>query len=308
MGPLYDRLRRRQGGTGAAGLAGSRRAAYHTPVIPADARSDPSGDQIARLVTLVMAGVALSSLVSLPQRTVQLHVLGTPLGVSLTSSVLPLLLAVLTAAGMDALVRSVPGRARAGIRYTSTFWILPVLVALAAAVAVPAQSGNPRGWLATLLLLGGLLLAVVVAEHGTVRLDAPGYRSARLLLNLATYLAAFALYAVIYGLEVRSLLSATAVGIVTFPLALELLRGTEEQLETTWLYAAIIAAVLGELTWALNALGLRALAGGALLFVVFYAFGGVAQQHLAGRLNRRVAAEFAVVSLVGLLAIWLTAG
>jgi hypothetical protein len=140
-----------------------------------------------------------------------------------------------------------------------------------------------------------------------VQLDSRHYRTARLGLNLATYLAAFALYATIYGLHVRSLVSATAVAVVTFPLALEILRLTEEQLATTWLHAAIVALVLGELTWAINAWGLSSLSGGALLLLVFYTLSGVTQQHLAGRLNRRVALEFVAIAVVGLVLILLNA-
>jgi hypothetical protein len=76
-------------------------------------------------------------------------------------------------------------------------------------------------------------------------------------------------------------------------------------LGTTWLLAAVVALVLGELTWALNALGLSALAGGSLLLLVFYTFTGVAQQALAGRLNRRIVLEFGAVAAAGLLLLWL---
>ena len=48
--------------------------------------------------------------------------------------------------------------------------------------------------------------------------------------------------------------------LVTFPLALELLRSSEEQLDNTWFHAGLVAIVLGELTWAINLLGLPSVA------------------------------------------------
>jgi hypothetical protein len=218
-----------------------------------------------------------------------------------------LLLAALVAAGTDGLVRSAPGLATVHHRFTATFWILPCLVTLAAATAVPEQFGRVASWLASLLLFGVLLVIVLVAEYGTARVDDPHFRTARLALNLATYLAAFALYATLYGLQQRSLISATLVLVVTFPLALELLRVTEEELGTTWLFAGVVALVLAELTWAVNAWGLSALSGGALLLLVFYAFSGLAQQHLAGRLSRRILFEYLSIAVVGLLILLLTA-
>jgi hypothetical protein len=263
-------------------------------------------DRISQVISLVMTGVALSSIATLPAWAVELNVLGSPLtiGFSLRWALAGLLVGV-AALGTDAVIRTgrVPGTA--DWRFTATFWVLPGLVTFAAAIAVPAQFGNLRAWLVSLFLMTGLLTGVLVAEHGTAQLEGQRYRLARLGLNLATYLAAFALYATIYGMQQRSLLSASLVALVTFPLALELLRLTEHELGTTWLLAAVVALVLGELTWALNALGLSALAGGSLLLLVFYTFTGVAQQALAGRLNRRIVLEFGAVAAAGLLLLWL---
>jgi hypothetical protein len=270
--------------------------------MPEAARHANAGRHIVILTSLVLAGVALSSLTTLPAWRVELDVLGSPLAVGASAEWLVAgLLVALTAIGVSDLVRDEIGHAHIDLRYTTTFWTLPCLVTLAAVAAVAQQaSSDVASWLVSILLLGLLLAAVLAAEYGTIHLDAPHYRTARLGLNVATYGAAFALYATVYGLQVRSLLSATAVMLVTFPLALELLRGTEEQLGTTWLHAAIVALVCGQLTWALNRWGLSALAGGGLLLVVFYTLSGVTQQYQAGRLNRRVVLEFVAIGLVGL--------
>lgn len=266
-----------------------------------------ASDRLGLLVSLIMSGVALSSITALPSWGRQMSVLGSPLAVGIDGRLLnALLLATLAAVGTDGLVRSIPGMARVNIRYAATFWILPVLVTFAAALAVPQQFGAVGAWLGSLVLMAALLLGVLVAEYGSAQVDGPHYRTARLGLNLATYLAAFALYATIYGLRARSLVSATAVLLVTFPLALEVLRITEEELDITWLFAGVVALVLAELTWAVNTWGLSALGGGALLLLAFYTFSGVAQQHLAGRLNRRILLEFCTIAIAGLVAILVT--
>lgn len=266
------------------------------------------GDRVILVVSLVLMGAVLSSLTRFPTLAREIDVLGSPLGLVLDGRwLMAALLVVLTAAGVDGLVRTEAGRQHADVRFTATFWILPCLITLAIAAAIPLQFDSPRGWLASLALLGALLTVVILAEYRTIRLDAAPYRNARLALNLATFCAAFALYSTIHGLQLRSLISAPLMMVVTFPLALELLRSTEEQLQRTWLYAAVVTLVVGELTWAINALGLRALSGGGLLLLAFYTLAGLAQQQLADRLNRRVAAEFVFTAVIGLLLIGLSA-
>ncbi len=271
-------------------------------------RDVTAADRLGLLVTAIMAGVALSSIATLPSWTRVFNVLGSPLDVGISGRwLVAVLLSAVAAAGTDGLVRSIPGLARVDVRFTATFWILPVLVTFAAAMAIPTQFGTVGAWLGSLVLMAALLLGVLVAEHGSAQVTGAHYRTARLGLNLATYLAAFALYATIYGLQQRSLVSATAVLLVTLPLALEVLRITEEELGITWLFAGVVALALAELTWAVNTWGLSALGGGALLLLAFYTFSGVAQQHLAGRLNRRILLEFATIAIAGLVVILLTA-
>jgi hypothetical protein len=266
-----------------------------------------AGDQVALTASLVTAGAAVASAVRLPGWQAEVNVLGSPLGVGLAGTwLLAALLVVLCITGVEGLVRTAPGLADAERRYTATFWILPGLVALATASAVPSQYGNRLAWLLILGLLGGLLTAVLAAEFGTAVEDGPFYRTSRLVLNIAVFGAAFALYASIYGRQLRGLLSAPAVMAVTFLLAVELLRSTEERLESTWLYAGILAFLMGEIVWALNWLGIGALSGGAVLLLFFYFFGGVSQQHLSGRLTAPIMVEFVSITLIGLLAVWLS--
>ncbi len=267
--------------------------------------SPATGDRVFTLVCLVLAGCVLSSLTTFTTTTLQTDVLGSPLGVDVNGRwVLSALLVGLTAFGTDLVIRGETGAQRVDRRYSLTFWILPSLTTLAAATAIPRIYGTPFGWITGLVLLGMLLAIVIAAELHTIDLAGGHYRTARLGLNVATYGAAFALYATIYGFQVRGLLSMPAVLAVTFPLTLELLRGTEEQLETTWLYAGVVGITVSQVTWAINMWGISALAGGSLMLLVFYTFSGIAQQHLSGRLNGRVVAEFVSIAAFGLIVIW----
>ena len=118
-------------------------------------------------------------------------------------------LLMVTAAGVDTLVRSVPDLRHTPVRFTFTTWMLPCLVTVAAASVIPSQAGNPQAWLLSTLMFGGLMLLVLTASYGTLLPEARFHRAARLGLNVATFVAAMALYYYIYGLQVRSLLSAT---------------------------------------------------------------------------------------------------
>ncbi len=258
-------------------------------------------DRIALLVCLIMGSSAAASVARLPTWSLgEVNVLGSALGVAPgVRSILIALLVVLAAVGMEDVLRSAPALANVSLRYTATCWILPCLVTMAAATALPALAGSPVDWLMSLLLLTGLLVAVVVGTYLAAVPGMPHPQAARLLIHVTAYGAAFALYATIYDWGVRGLLSGTAVLLVTFPLALELLRSTEEQVATTWLYAAVVSLITAELMWAVNAWRLPALSGGALLLLAFYSQVGISQQALAGRLSRRVVREFVAVALCG---------
>ncbi len=274
---------------------------------------DPPGDRSVVLISLVLTGIAVASLPTIPPLALSVNVLGSPLGLAVDGRwLIGAVVVALTAVGMDAIVRLEAGDDDLDTRFVATFWILPCLVALAAAIAVPRLYGRADGWalqwVASMILLGALLTVVVAAERHTIRLEDPHYRSARVGLNFATYSAALALYAAIHGLHFRSLLSVPAVVLVTFPLALELLRSSEEALSGTWIHAGFVAVILGQLTWALNLQGLSALRGGGILLIAFYAVSGIAQQHLAGRLTRRVTFEYASTAAVGLVLVGLSAG
>ncbi len=266
--------------------------------------------RLSLLVSLILLGLVFASFIGLPVRTFQFVVLGSPLSISLsTSTLVSALLVALTWVGTDSIMRSHPklARARSGRRvagesgYMFTFWTLPSLVTVAAAAVVPPLFTDKALWLVGLGLTYVSLALVLMAEYHVVDPADPLHGRSRVALNLFTYAAAFVLYAAIYATRTRSLLSSTAVLVVTIPLALELLRGTEEAMPRAWTYVLVIGLIMGQVTWALNYWGMSGLLGGVWLLLIFYVSTGLVQQHLLGRLSRRVALEYGVVALVALV-------
>jgi hypothetical protein len=256
--------------------------------------TNASTAQAGRLITLVLLGLTLASLNIRPAGELDLVVLGSPLRIAFSGATLiAFLLVGLTCAGVEAMVRTHRWLADAPLAYTTIFWVLPAVVTLAAAFLVPALFGG-LGWLVGLLatLLG--LAVVLLAQYAAIDPDTRYYDRARLLLTLTAYGAAFLVYLAVSAARVRSLVSASAILVVSILLALTLLRGAADEWRRAWVYALVCGIVVGELTWALNYWPLRSVGTAALLLLAFYVLTGLAQQALAGRVQRRVLVEFAV--------------
>jgi hypothetical protein len=262
-------------------------------------------DRLGITVSLVMLGLVLTLVVPLPSREVRLVFLGSDLTLVFSGTgQFALLMAALVCAGVDAILRTHPAVRRWSLVYTVTFWVLPVLLTVTSLLLL-------RGlvwWAYRVVLIGfaGFLLAlVIVSQYYSVDPQNPRHRPARLILNGITYGAALVLFVFLYGSRLRSAISATGVAVASAMLALELLRSHEPTPWRTWLYAGVTGLLMGEWAWALNYAGLDPRAGGALLLLIFFAATGLAQQHLWGRLTRRVALEFALVLVAGLVLLFL---
>ena len=259
----------------------------------------PDRDKLSVSVSLILVGLALSRFVELPEgrRLVSLSftVLGSPLTLELSRTwLMAPLLAGLACAGTDSVLRSHPLSQGS----TFSFWILPGLATLLATIFLPRAPAWPY-WLGGLALTGLFLSLIIVAEYRTVDPADPRYNLARLGLNVAAYLIALVLFALIYRIKARALLSATATAAGSGLLALELLRDTRQSPRRTGLYALIVGLVMGEVIWALNYWRMRSLTAGMSLLLTFYLLTGLSQQAVLGRLSRRVLLEFGLVALVG---------
>ncbi|MFH1084320.1 MAG: hypothetical protein V1772_00965 [Chloroflexota bacterium] len=252
-------------------------------------------ERLGITISLVVLGLIAATIIPLPARELRLEVLGSELRLSLSGAAqLTVLMVMIVVAGVDATIRSNPQHAGRSLAYTATFWMAPsllVLISLALVRLMPWW-----GYRLGLIAVSGAALSwVIFTQYGSVDPAASQQRAATLLLNATVYLLALVALIYLYGLGLRSLVSATGVLILTTMLALELLRSANSGLARLWLYAIAVGVMLAETTWALNYLSVDARLGGGFLFLVFYALTGLSMQHLWGRLSPRGVAEYGAI-------------
>ncbi|MCC7163964.1 MAG: hypothetical protein IT331_15820 [Anaerolineae bacterium] len=260
-------------------------------------------EQLSLLVGMNVLGLTLSLLLVLPERLVQLGFLGTDASIVLSGPWLFAgLLSVMTAAGVESIMRAHPRVHLSETPYTAILWILPCIIVTGTALTLPLLRDSAQIAFLTIIGSGVLLTLVVLGEYLTVDLQDPAYAFARLGLNLAVYLAALGLFQAIYSFKLRSLQSGSLTLVVTALLALELLRASESDVRRTWIYAAVVGVGLAESIWAINYWNLDSFVGAVVLLLIFYSLTGLAQQYLFGKLNWRTILEFVIVAgLVGVL-------
>jgi hypothetical protein len=253
------------------------------------------------VATVVVLGLVLDAFLQLPAWTRDVTVLGSPLSISVSQTVLMAVLLVgLTCSGTDLIVRSHPTTRRIEARHSFVTWTLPALTVLLATVLLP-QAPTLLYRMGGLVLTGLILILVISAEYHAVDPSDSGYRAARLGLNIWAYMLVAVAFILIYSAKSRSLISATAVTVASTLLALEFLRGAGCGFARTGLYALIAGLITGEIIWAMNYWRIQGVTGGLILLLGFYVATGLANQQLQGRLTRRVLLEYAIVALIGLV-------
>jgi hypothetical protein len=214
---------------------------------------------------------------------------------------IPLVLVMMVCVGTDQIVHSHWRVHLRRKRYVLTLLILPALVTFGAYLFVrPPVFASGPAVVVGLGVTAFLLYAVITCQFHTIDPEDRFYSFARFSLNLIGYLTAFSLFAAIYSTKMRSSVSATAIVLISILISLELLRGTERVVQRTWVYAAIVGIVMGQITWALNYWVISGLAGGILLLAVFYILSGLVQNHLLAKLTPRMALEFGIVGMTGM--------
>ena len=260
-------------------------------------------ERMSLLVSFTLLGLIVYFLIELPNRTVELILFGTPLTLVVSQRwLMALLLGGLVATGTSAVVHAHPLLTQRSSGYPLTFWLLPALFIILVTLVLPLVVVNLNGWMVGLGLTGLLLWFVVLAEYHTIDARDRWYEISHAWLNLMAYCLAFGFFLVIYQTRTRSILSASEVMLISGLLAASLLRAGPAQTGRTWLFAGVTGLVMAQCTWALNYWRLPPLMAAFGLLLLFYLFIGLAQQQLLGRLTHRALIEFALVSVLGLLA------
>ena len=265
-------------------------------------------DRLSVLSGALVLGLALGRFLEAPIRPLGIDVLGSPLGINLSvTTVLLLVTAGLGATAVESLVRSHPLARQGQLKRTVMYWIMPALLALGLAAWLLAfeEVGLWTAGMLACAILAPLALAIEYANVDPGERDRPVTRWGERAL---IFMVAFLLYSRIYDLNVRALLSSTAVFGVTTLLAARFLWLEVGSARQAFLYGATAGLLLGLLNWAVNYWSLSAMQGGLLLLVVFYVLAGLIQQSLSGRFSRQVVLEYGIVLLVGLLIVVLGLG
>jgi hypothetical protein len=209
-----------------------------------------------------------------------------------------LLLCGLAGIGTDGVVRHNPRARFQRLDDTALFLFVPVLFTLSLGIFLEEVAG---GYISVALGLLSVVpyWAILFAEYESVDREADGYHTARLILNIATYVIAFLFFATIFDFDLDLPTAAFAAGVVSVMLGIEVLR--EEGMETgrTILYALATGMLVAEAAWTTHFLPLEASAAAVFLLLTFYMIAGLMHNYLADRLGVRMAAEFAIVGLAG---------
>ena len=122
-------------------------------------------------------------------------------------------------------------------------------------------------------------------------------------VRVIVYIIALLLMVLVYGTKQRGIVIAPAVGILGAIGSWYLLGDTPLDSRRRLLNAAGLGLLLAELTWAFGYWNVAALVGGAGLWLGFYVLSGVVEHGASLSLDRRIAAEYALVALIGTLVI-----
>lgn len=231
--------------------------------------------------------VALAGLLAAPLAGTQLPIL------ALTT-------AVAVGAGAEAHARLHPRFGPIGSRLLEGYWIGPALAALAAALLI-GRVEEP--FARAVPFVGALLVGVLLFAQDHELAEAGEERWTPLAFALVLYLVAFVLFVIAYSQHDPIYLVALACGIAAMLLAASLFRSTRSAPWRSWLFGALIGLCVAELTLALSFWIPAGLLGGAFLLLYFYVAAGLIQALLDGSLSARLAVEYGLVGVVGLVLI-----
>lgn len=242
--------------------------------------------------------LALQSALISPAWEITWYPLGTPLTISLGSDFLvggALFMALVGATQWILAAWDLP---RPNIPLREGTWAQPLAMGWLAFRLLPHQPG-PR---ARIIFLLSTLLLLALAWHTLARILA-GVRAeypVRFAWRTLVFATAGVLYLWLYGLRVRSLLSATQMLVGTYLLAAALWLDILHPARLRWLYSLIVAIVIAQLAWALRQTPLPSLRAGILLLLAFYLLTALVERGIQHRLNPRLVVEFAGTGIIAL--------
>lgn len=212
-----------------------------------------------------------------------------------------MIVTVLVGLGTDGILRTHPRAVlEEDIAWTAPLLFLPTLMCLGAGLFL--EDALTGYWVLPGVAIAAVLMALVLyAEYVTVDAYGPGFAGARFLLNLGTFLTAFAFFSVVYSFDVALVPAALTVGLISLLLSVEVLRESEADPARALVYAGAIGVIVAQARWALYFLPLESYLAGVFLLLVFYLASGLVQHHLNDDLSPPVVTEFTAISILGVI-------
>jgi hypothetical protein len=258
-------------------------------------------DRLSLLLGGAALGFTLSRVVQLPTQQFGLQVLGSALGVRLSTSWLMTVFVVgLVVAGVQSLLDVHPvatGRGRMAVH-----WILPAVTALMVG-ALLAQIEQLLVWVPVMVAAVILLGLVTVNELRSVDPSVAGRPGSQILTAAFAYSLALAFFTVLYGARLRTLVTVPVVLVVSGLLAARLLWDRERRPGQIALYAAIVGLAIAQCVWVLGYWSLPPLSGGTILLLIFYVLTGLARGAWHAQLGRRALVEYSLTTMLAVIVV-----
>lgn len=199
--------------------------------MPAPDKFTPDPDRLGLVTAAVLLALALTRIIPAPEFNFELQLPGFLLAFPLNSNTLMgLLTACLTAAGMDWLLRGHPAL---GDRATFQWWFLPTLTTFVISVLLSILPGGQAWWMG-FLVSGIFLFLVFLAEYIAVDPDAPYYTVSIVGITAISYTLFFILSVALRTSEIRLFLIAPALFVAA---SLASLRILHIRLNARWEFA-----------------------------------------------------------------------
>ncbi len=259
----------------------------------------PDRERLSAVMALILLAYAIARFVQLPGRTLALQLGGINLPLLInTNTIVAVLVAGLTAAGADWLLRGEPGFAN---QSATRHWLLPAMTAWILSLTLANLQFDLYWWIA-FTGVAFLILAILIAEYASSFKENRFYQVATVALNALTYGLFLILAITERGLGLRLYLTFPLIAAGSF-LAATRLQLLLENSEWRPLQAAAIAFIVAQIAAALHYLPISPLGYGLILLGLLLALTIYIAALNQGQLPRQAARE----PIVALAVLWLLA-
>ncbi len=258
-------------------------------------RSLPQPERLSILAATILLAYALARYINLPVRDFELQLPGLFLSFPLNlQMMIPIVVAGMTAAGADWLLRDHP--ALAGKKVTLVHWLLPGLTALV--IGLPLVQMEPGyGWWIGLILGGVLLTLVLVTEYIVVDPKDIRQPPAAAFLTAVSYALVLILAVTLKSTDQRLIFILPLIFLAVFLVSL---RTLHLRLEQYWAFieSGVISLIVVQWSAALHYIPLTPIAYGLILLAPAYALTSLVANLSEEQPLRRAAVEPLVISSI----------